>query len=108
MPIYEYACESCGHTFDALQKIGEERLTECPECHRPELKKLVSAPVFRLKGNGWYETDFKTENRRNLADSGQPDSGKSQAGSKANGKGGAAGKKAKAKSGDKPAVTKGS
>jgi putative FmdB family regulatory protein len=68
MPIYEYACQSCGHTFDALQKMSAEPLTDCPECGEQTLKKLLSAPNFRLKGSGWYETDFKKENRRNLVD----------------------------------------
>ena len=69
MPIYEYLCKTCGHQFDALQKISDDPLTDCPECGRPELKKLLSAPNFRLKGAGWYETDFKADNRRNLAES---------------------------------------
>ncbi len=69
MPIYDYQCTSCGHTFDALQKISDEPLTECPKCHEHALKKLLSAPKFRLKGGGWYETDFKTGDKRNLADS---------------------------------------
>jgi len=78
MPIYEYACKSCGHTFDILQKITDDRLSVCPECNQPELKKLPSAPSFRLKGDGWYETDFKKNNRRNLAESsaGESDKGK--------------------------------
>jgi putative FmdB family regulatory protein len=67
MPIYEYACKSCGHGFDALQKMSDDPLTECPDCGQPELKKLLSAPNFRLKGSGWYETDFKKDNQRNLA-----------------------------------------
>ena len=67
MPIYEYACQSCGHIFDVLQKMNEPLLVDCPECSKPELKKLVSAPNFRLKGKGWYETDFKDKNQRNLA-----------------------------------------
>ena len=67
MPIYEYACKSCGHVFDALQKMAEDPLTDCPDCGEPELKKLLSAPNFRLKGSGWYETDFKKDNQRNLA-----------------------------------------
>ena len=69
MPIYEYRCESCGHTLDALQKIADARLTDCPSCDEAALKRLISAPVFRLKGKGWYETDFKSdkETRRNLA-----------------------------------------
>ena len=68
MPIYEYACQACGHTFDALQKMSADPLTDCPECGAPELKKLLSAPNFRLKGSGWYETDFKQEKRRNLVE----------------------------------------
>ena len=67
MPIYEYACESCGHVFDVLQKMAAAPLQDCPECGKPKLKKLLSAPNFRLKGSGWYETDFKKDNQRNLA-----------------------------------------
>ncbi len=67
MPIYGYACKSCDHTFDALQKMSEPRLVECPECGKASLEKQLSAPKFRLKGAGWYETDFKTGDKRNLA-----------------------------------------
>jgi putative FmdB family regulatory protein len=69
MPIYEYACKACGHQFDVLQKVSDPVLTDCPACGQAELRKLVSAPVFRLKGSGWYETDFKSEkeSKRNLA-----------------------------------------
>ncbi len=67
MPIYEYGCQSCGHTLDALQKMSDEPLVDCPKCGQPSLKKLLSAPRFRLKGSGWYETDFKKDNQRNLA-----------------------------------------
>jgi len=59
MPIYEYKCNACEHTFDKLQKIDDPAFTVCPDCGKPELKKLVSAAGFRLKGSGWYETDFK-------------------------------------------------
>ncbi|MCC5863228.1 MAG: zinc ribbon domain-containing protein [Gammaproteobacteria bacterium] len=70
MPIYEYRCEACGHELEALQKISEAHLTDCPACGQPQLRRLVSAPRFRLKGAGWYETDFKKEGdrKRNLAD----------------------------------------
>ncbi len=67
MPIYAYACKSCEHQLEALQKISEAPLVECPECGEPALKRLLSAPRFRLKGSGWYETDFKKDNQRNLA-----------------------------------------
>ncbi|MEM8548630.1 MAG: zinc ribbon domain-containing protein [Pseudomonadota bacterium] len=71
MPIYEYACRACGHEMDALQKMAEAPLLDCPACGQPELKRKISAPSFRLKGQGWYETDFKKDNRRNLAESGE-------------------------------------
>ncbi|MDG1462482.1 MAG: zinc ribbon domain-containing protein [Gammaproteobacteria bacterium] len=70
MPIYEYRCDDCGHIFDALQKISDDPLKQCPACNEYALKKLLSAPKFRLKGSGWYETDFKTGDKRNIADSG--------------------------------------
>jgi putative FmdB family regulatory protein len=66
MPIYEYACQNCNHTLDALQKMDEEPLVYCPSCGEAGLKKLISAPRFRLKGEGWYETDFKKDNQRNV------------------------------------------
>jgi len=70
MPIYGYECKSCGHTLDALQKVSDEPLVDCPACGQPQLKRQLSAPRFRLKGGGWYETDFKSDNKRNLADGG--------------------------------------
>ena len=73
MPIYEYACKKCGHTLDALQKMSDDPLVDCPQCRAPDLKRLISAPRFRLKGQGWYETDFKKDNKRNLSSSdGEP------------------------------------
>ncbi len=63
MPIYEYACASCGHSLEALQKMSDAKLTDCPECGKPDLKKLISAVGFRLKGSGWYETDFKNSKK---------------------------------------------
>jgi putative FmdB family regulatory protein len=72
MPIYEYRCESCGHQLDALQKMADAHLTDCPACEQPTLRRMVSAPSFRLKGSGWYETDFKKDQdkKRNLAEGG--------------------------------------
>lgn len=66
MPIYGYICRSCDHRFDVLQKMSDEPLVHCPDCGEPTLQKELSAPKFRLKGSGWYETDFKTDNKRNL------------------------------------------
>jgi len=66
MPIYEYACQECHHRLDALQKVADAPLVDCPECGKPALKRQLSAPRFRLKGQGWYETDFKKDNQRNL------------------------------------------
>jgi putative FmdB family regulatory protein len=70
MPFYEYQCKQCSHLFEAMQKISEAPLKKCPACGKNALRKLISAPVFRLKGSGWYETDFKSdqEKKRNLAD----------------------------------------
>ncbi len=70
MPIYEYQCGSCGHSLEALQKISDAPLLDCPACGSANLQKLVSAASFRLKGGGWYETDFKTGEKKQLADSG--------------------------------------
>jgi putative FmdB family regulatory protein len=69
MPFYEYECSNCRFYVEVLQKISEKPLKKCPSCGKQALKKLVSAPVFRLKGSGWYETDFKSdqEGKRNLA-----------------------------------------
>jgi len=70
MPIYEYRCAACGHYLDALQKMSDAPLRKCPDCGKSRLRRLVSAPSFRLKGSGWYETDFKgdKENKRNLVE----------------------------------------
>ncbi|MFC4309469.1 FmdB family zinc ribbon protein [Steroidobacter flavus] len=74
MPFYEYECSNCKFYVETLQKISDEPLKKCPSCKKPTLKKLISAPVFRLKGAGWYETDFKSEgeDKRNLADREEP------------------------------------
>ena len=67
MPIYEYCCQECGHSLEAIQKLADPPLTNCPVCSKPALKKQVSAPTFRLSGGGWYETDFKTGDKKNIA-----------------------------------------
>jgi len=84
MPIYEYICTECDHAHEALQKLSDDPLQDCPACGKSALKKQISAPGFRLSGTGWYETDFKSDKQRNLADSGS--------------------KKAPEKKADKPAV----
>ncbi|MGK2927328.1 MAG: FmdB family zinc ribbon protein [Lysobacterales bacterium] len=69
MPIYEYRCTACGHDLEKLQRLGDAPLTECPACGKAKLRRLVSAAGFRLKGSGWYETDFKKDGKKNLHDS---------------------------------------
>lgn len=69
MPIYEYRCAACSHELEALQKISDAPLQDCPACQAPQLKKQVSAAAFRLKGGGWYETDFKSGGKKNVVDS---------------------------------------
>jgi len=69
MPIYEYQCEACGHKLEKLQKLSDDPLKLCPDCEKPEMKKLISAVAFRLKGSGWYETDFKTGDKKNVSSS---------------------------------------
>jgi putative FmdB family regulatory protein len=67
MPIYEYQCDACGDRTEVLQKMSDAPKTECLACGESALKKKVSAVAFRLKGSGWYETDFKTGDKKNLA-----------------------------------------
>lgn len=67
MPIYEYECKACGHRLEKLQKVSAAPLADCPACERPELARLISAAGFRLAGGGWYETDFKSGDKKNLA-----------------------------------------
>ena len=71
MPIYEYRCEACGHEMEAIQKMSDAPLTQCPACNASTMKKLISATGFRLKGGGWYETDFKGGTKKNLHDTGK-------------------------------------
>ena len=67
MPIYAFACDACGHEFDRLQKLSDPDPDACPACGKPAVKRMVTAPTFRLAGGGWYETDFKKDGKRNLA-----------------------------------------
>lgn len=82
MPIYEYRCAACGHDVEALQKISDAPLTECPACHKPELRKRVSAAGFQLKGSGWYVTDFRDKSTKKDKTP-APDAAKSNGGGEA-------------------------
>lgn len=64
MPIYQYQCSECGHSLEALQKMSDPKLVDCPACNAPALKKQVTAAAFKLKGTGWYETDFKNSGKK--------------------------------------------
>lgn len=64
MPIYEYQCTACGHQLEAIQKFSDEPLKDCPECHKPDLQKLVSSSAFHLKGGGWYVTDIRDKDKK--------------------------------------------
>lgn len=72
--MYEYVCSSCAHSMEKLQKVDDDPLTLCPACNKNTLEKQISAAGFRLKGGGWYETDFKSKDKRNLAKSDSSDS----------------------------------
>jgi putative FmdB family regulatory protein len=78
MPFYEYQCKNCSHEVEAMQKVSDPPLKKCPHCGKSQLVRLMSAPVFRLKGGGWYETDFKgdKDKQRNLADKPEADAPK--------------------------------
>lgn len=85
MPIYEYLCENCGHEFETLQKLSEAPLRDCPKCSAPQLVKKVTAAGFRLKGGGWYETDFKGGSKRNVAGESGSSAGSASSGSASSG-----------------------
>jgi putative FmdB family regulatory protein len=74
MPFYEYRCDTCGHEMEVMQKMSDPPVAECPACGEPNLRKLISAAGFRLKGGGWYETDFKKGAKKNVAETGSKDS----------------------------------
>lgn len=73
MPIYDYVCQACGESSEIMHKISDPPETDCPECGKPALTKQISAAGFRLSGGGWYETDFKSGNKKNLAGGGKSD-----------------------------------
>jgi len=68
MPIYEYVCKACGHEAEIMHKISDPAPKKCPECGKPKLAKQMSATGFRLGGGGWYETDFKSGNKKNISE----------------------------------------
>ena len=74
MPFYEYRCDTCGHEMEVMQKMSDPPVAECPACGEPNLRKLISAAGFRLKGGGWYETDFKKGAKKNVAETGGKES----------------------------------
>ena len=75
MPFYEYQCTKCGHEEEVLQKVSDKPLKKCPACGKSAMQKKVSAAAFRLKGGGWYETDFKSGNKKNVAEGAKADAG---------------------------------
>ncbi len=75
MPIYEYVCSACNHELETMQRMSDDPLKECPSCHKEALEKKISAAGFRLKGGGWYETDFKSGSKKNLAEGGASSGG---------------------------------
>ena len=77
MPIYAFQCQACGHQFDRLQKLSDADPTDCPACAQARVTRKLTAPSFRLAGGGWYETDFKKDGKRNLAEKGEGGTAKS-------------------------------
>ena len=99
MPIYEYQCQACGHEFETIQKMSDPKLTDCPACESASLVKKISAVAFRLKGSGWYETDFKSGQKRQLHEDSSNGESKSDASGDGDSKGKAsASEKSKSKS----------
>ena len=86
MPIYEYRCDQCGHQFEVLQKISDAPVKNCPKCNSNNPRRLVSAAAFKLKGTGWYETDFKTGKKKNISSNESSKSDKSIESSKSDSK----------------------
>lgn len=101
MPIYEYLCEKCGHQFETMQKVSEAPLRTCPQCAQESLRKKISAAGFRLKGGGWYETDFKGGRKKNVAGEQSTGDGASSGGEKGGSSAGADTKSGDAAAGGK-------
>jgi putative FmdB family regulatory protein len=77
MPLYEYKCESCGKTFELIQKFSDEPLKTHPECGGI-VEKVISAPAFHLKGTGWYATDYGKRNGKSEESKSESKSEKSE------------------------------
>ncbi|HRW67540.1 MAG TPA: zinc ribbon domain-containing protein [Candidatus Competibacter sp.] len=89
MPIYEYRCQSCNHALEVMQKLSDPELSDCPACGQPELKKLISVVGFRLKGGGWYETDFKGgDKKKNVVKDDSPSASETKSAPACDGAGG--------------------
>jgi putative FmdB family regulatory protein len=60
MPTYQYECEACGHEFEALQSMTEEKLKKCPKCAKSKLVRVIGSGAGMIfKGSGFYATDYK-------------------------------------------------
>lgn len=103
MPIYEYRCDRCGHSLEVLRKVSDQPLQDCPACGQPALRKLISAAGFRLKGSGWYETDFKSSQKKSNLHEGESAAAKESGAAKESSASGA--KPAAAASSDPPAAS---
>jgi putative FmdB family regulatory protein len=106
MPIYAFECTGCGHHFERLQRLSDADPSQCPECESTKVRRQLTAPSFRLAGGGWYETDFKKDGKRNLAEKG--DAPKSEAPKSEAPKGEATKADSKAAEAPKPAAPKSS
>jgi putative FmdB family regulatory protein len=78
MPVYEYACEKCGHEFEASQRITDEPIKTCPKCKARKVKRLISQTSFVLKGGGWYSDLYSSGGK----DKGDKDKGDKDKGEK--------------------------
>jgi putative FmdB family regulatory protein len=85
MPTYEYLCEACGHRFDEFQSFKDEPLQVCPQCGRPQLRRLFgTGAAILFKGSGFYETDYRSESYKSAAKAEQ-EAGKSNGKADTNG-----------------------
>lgn len=105
MPIYEFCCDDCGHEFESLQRLSDPLPDACPSCGKPNVQKKISAAGFRLKGGGWYETDFKSGAKKNVSGS---DSGSGSGGSSESSSGSSASADAKSGSSETKSASAGS